>query len=328
MPASERTALVTGGTGTVGRAVVARLIVDGWNVRVLTRKAEGTGSDGVSYVLGDLENRSAIKSAVEGCALVVHAAITKSGVDVRAAGDIADASIGAGVRRLVHVSTLSVYSVKPSGTIDESSARVPVNSPDIYARMKASIEATLLTRAAQLPIGIIQPANVISPSGGWWTSGVVDLMRKGRFILVDGGAGTANLVSVDDVAMAAGLAAQAEYESGTTFLIADGHPKPWRGYLKHLEQLAGGDALEEMTADAAKRYSASAFHASAPARLARKISRKLSGARPILPMDDIEIDRFASRAVVSIERAKRMLGFAPKETQWPSSLPAEPPKVQ
>jgi nucleoside-diphosphate-sugar epimerase len=317
MPASERTALVTGGTGTVGRAVVARLIEAGWHVRVLTRKAEGTGSNGVTYVLGDLENTRAIKDAVDDCALVVHCALTTSGVDVRAAGDLADAAIAAGVRRFVHVSTFSVYAIKPSGTIDESSPLVPANSPDIYAQMKAAIEQTLSARAARLPLGIIQPANVVSPAGGWWTSGVIDLMRKGRFILVDEGAGAANLVGVDDVAEAAWLAANADYESGSRFLIADGHPKPWRGYLQHLEQLAGGNALHEMTAREAKRYSASVMHASAPARMIRGLSRRLSGARPTLPMDDIEIDRFASRAAVSIERARRVLGFSPEETPWP-----------
>jgi nucleoside-diphosphate-sugar epimerase len=328
MPASEKRALVTGGTGTVGRAVVSRLIRTGWDVRVLTRRAEGAGTDGVTYVLGDLENSSAIKDAVDDCTLVVHCALTKSGADVRAAGSLADAAIGAGVRRFVHVSTMSVYAVPSSGTIDESSQHVPANSRDIYARMKATIEHTLLTRAARLPLGIIQPANVISADGGWWTAGVIELMRKGRFILVDGGAGTANLVSVDDVAAAALLAAEAEYESGSRFLIADGHPKPWRGYLKHLEQLAGVDALEEMTGDEAKRYSASALHASMPARIARKISRRISGSRPILPMEDFEIDRFASRAVVSIERARRVLGFSPQETRWPGAPPASPPKMR
>lgn len=317
MRGSEKRALVTGGTGTVGRAVVARLLAGGWSVRVLTRTAEGAGADGVTYAMGDLANASAIRDAVADCQLVVHCAITNSGVDVRAAGDLADAAIDAGVRRFVHVSTISVYAVTPSGTIDESSAGVPVNSTDIYARMKASIERVLLTRAPRLHLGIIQPANVVSPTGGWWTTGVVELMRKGRFILVDAGAGTANLVGVDDVAAAAGLASEAEYEPGSRFLIADGRPKPWLGYLKHLEQLAGGDALADMTAEEAKRYSASAVHASVPARIARKVVRRLTGARPILPMDDIEIDRFASRAIVSIEHAKRVLGFSPEETQWP-----------
>lgn len=338
---ANRRALVTGGTGTVGRAVVGRLLTDGWDVRVLTRNAEGAGSNDVTYVRGSLENSRSLVEAVEGCALVVHCAITGAGaashadrgagpsLDERAAGDLADAAIQAGVRRFVHVSTISVYPIVSAGTIDESlpyvsdnsnDANTSSDSNDAYAVMKARIEETLLTRAGDISLGIIQPANVVSPSGGWWTTGVVELMRKGRFVLVDGGAGTANLVGVDDLASSAGLAAAAEYKSGSRFLIADGHPIPWRGYLQHLEQLAGGDALEEMTAADAKRYSHDAVNAAVPARLVRRIARSITGSRPVLPMDDNAIDRFASRAVVSIERAKRELGFWPTKTPWPLSM--------
>ena len=322
----SRTALVTGGTGTVGREIVSRLLKDDWNVRVLTRKAEGTGANGVVYVLGDLEKTAALKEATQGCDLVVHSAITATNagansglqIDVQAAGDLADAAISAGVSRLVHVSTMSVYPVVPDGVIDESMPYVSDDSIDNYAVKKSGIERVLLARKDRLHIGIIQPANVVSPQSGWWTTGVVELMRKGRFILVNDGAGTANLVGVGDVATAAGLAATADYESGARFLLADGHPLPWRDYLRHLERLAGGNALEVMSAADAKRYSHSAMStslASLPGKLTRRITRTISGSRPVLPMDDTAIDRFASRAVVSIERAKRELGFAPSKTE-------------
>jgi hypothetical protein len=75
-----------------------------------------------------------------------------------------------------------------------------------------------------------------------------------------------------------------------------------------------------MTADEAKRYSRDAAGASAPARLVRRITREFKRARPVLPMDDSAIDRFASRAIVSIDRAKRELGFSPSETRWPPHL--------
>jgi nucleoside-diphosphate-sugar epimerase len=320
---TSRTALVTGGTGTVGKAIVSRLLTDGWNVRVLTRKAEGTGANGVVYVMGDLEKTSALREATESCELVVHSAITNTGIDVEAAGDLADAAIAGGVKRFVHISTMSVYPVVPDGVIDESMPYVSDSSTDTYAVKKSQIEQALLAQRDRIQIGVLQPANVVDPTKGWWTAGVVELMRKGRFILVDDGAGTANLVGVGDVAAAAALAATADYESGSRFLIADGHPLPWREYLKHLETLAGGDALEVMTAAEAKRYSRSAISSSVadlPGRLTRRIARAISGGKPILPMEDAAIDRFASRAVVSIERARRVLGFTPAKTPWPANL--------
>lgn len=324
MRGSKR-ALVTGGTGTVGRAVARRLIDAGWDVAILTRQTRPAPVGGATFCTGDLGDAASLGAAVSARDLVVHCALSATGVDIRAAGQLTDAAIDAGVRRFVHVSTMSVYPVVPSGTIDESSGYVAANSPDIYAVTKSHIERAVLSRASRLHIGALQPANVISPDTGWWTAGVVQLMRQGRFILVNGGTGIANLVHVDDLAAAAELAASADYASGSRFLIADGHPIPWAPYLRHLESLAGGHALKEMTADEAKRYSRDAVGASAAARVMRRLARALTREKPVLPMDDIAIDRFASTAVVSIEHAKRVLGLSPAKTRWPASVPTAMP---
>ena len=322
MPASGRAcALVTGGTGIVGRRVARRLAGAGWDVAILTRQHNPSPVEGATFMRGDLGDPASLVAGVAGRDLVVHCALSKSGLDVRAAGHLADAAIGAGVRRLVHVSTMSVYPVVARGTVDESWGYVAPDSPDVYAVTKSHIERAILARADRLHVGILQPANVVSPDGGWWTSGIVALMKSGRLILVDDGAGTANLVHVDDVAAAAVLAATTEYASGSRFLIADGHPGRWRDYLGHLDKIVGGGALAPMTWDAAKRYSRGVRDRSGPARVIRGAMRRLTGARPIWPMDDITIDRFASQAAVSIEHARRVLGFSPAETAWPSSVP-------
>ena len=45
--------LVTGGTGTLGRLVVPRLLAAGGELRVLTRRSR-EDADGVEFVTGDL----------------------------------------------------------------------------------------------------------------------------------------------------------------------------------------------------------------------------------------------------------------------------------
>ncbi|MCO1659517.1 SDR family oxidoreductase [Pseudonocardia humida] len=69
------TILVTGGTGTLGRAVVARLREAGAETRVLSRKP------GPDRVVGDLDTGAGLDEAVRGVAVVVHAA-TRHGHDV------------------------------------------------------------------------------------------------------------------------------------------------------------------------------------------------------------------------------------------------------
>src|SRR6185312_2968622 len=67
--------LVTGGTGTLGSAVVARLRAAGSEPRVLSRKA------GPGHLVGDLDSGAGLDEAVRGAAVVVHAA-TRPGHDV------------------------------------------------------------------------------------------------------------------------------------------------------------------------------------------------------------------------------------------------------
>jgi nucleoside-diphosphate-sugar epimerase len=63
--------LVTGGTGTLGRLVVPRLLDAGHDVRVLSRRAREPGA-GVELVTGDLATGEGIDAAVEGAEIIVH----------------------------------------------------------------------------------------------------------------------------------------------------------------------------------------------------------------------------------------------------------------
>jgi uncharacterized protein YbjT (DUF2867 family) len=65
--------LVTGGTGTLGRLVVARLRDAGRDVRVLSRHRH-EGADGIEFVSGDLATGEGIKAAVDGAEIIVHCA--------------------------------------------------------------------------------------------------------------------------------------------------------------------------------------------------------------------------------------------------------------
>ena len=56
--------LVTGGTGTLGRLVVARLRSAGHTVRVLSRGMHET--EGIEFVTGDLSTGTGASAAVEG----------------------------------------------------------------------------------------------------------------------------------------------------------------------------------------------------------------------------------------------------------------------
>jgi len=70
--------LVTGGTGTLGRQVAARLRDAGGKVWVLSRRSQAPG-DGIEYVAGDLLTGEGIGPAVDGAGVIVHCASSNKG---------------------------------------------------------------------------------------------------------------------------------------------------------------------------------------------------------------------------------------------------------
>ena len=73
--ASSKPILVIGGTGRVGRAIVPKLIKEGYTVRVLVRDIEKAKAfdelSGANLVVGDVLDMKSLVSATEGCSTVV-----------------------------------------------------------------------------------------------------------------------------------------------------------------------------------------------------------------------------------------------------------------
>lgn len=107
--------LVTGGTGTLGRLVVPRLLAAGQCVRVLSRRS-CDAVDGVEYVTGDLATGEGVESAMAGVATVVHCAGSAKGDEDKARHLVRAAA--AGVRHLVYVSVVGADRIPVVSGID------------------------------------------------------------------------------------------------------------------------------------------------------------------------------------------------------------------
>ncbi|MFE2349832.1 SDR family oxidoreductase [Kitasatospora cineracea] len=101
-----RPILVTGGTGTLGRVVVRRLLARGCPVRVLSRQAHTPGEHG--WAVGDLVTGRGLEAALSGAGTVVHCATTNGKRDVAATRRLVEAAGGAGVSHLLYVSIVGV----------------------------------------------------------------------------------------------------------------------------------------------------------------------------------------------------------------------------
>jgi uncharacterized protein YbjT (DUF2867 family) len=120
---ANRTVLVTGSSGYVGRRLVVRLAERGSPVRALVRRSRGDLPEGVEMVAGDVTDAASLMRACEGADVVVNlAAITADrkpppgGYDrVNAEGPaaLATAARTAGVRRFVHLAGIDTTIGEP-----------------------------------------------------------------------------------------------------------------------------------------------------------------------------------------------------------------------
>ncbi|XP_043712333.1 protein HIGH CHLOROPHYLL FLUORESCENCE PHENOTYPE 173, chloroplastic isoform X2 [Telopea speciosissima] len=80
--AQNTTVLVVGATSRIGRIVVRKLMLRGYNVKALVRKAGREVIDmlprSVDIVIGDVGVRSTLKAAVEGCNKIIYCATARS----------------------------------------------------------------------------------------------------------------------------------------------------------------------------------------------------------------------------------------------------------
>jgi uncharacterized protein YbjT (DUF2867 family) len=110
--------LVTGGTGTLGRLVVSRLLNAGRDVRVLSRRSR-EGAGGIEFMIGDLATGAEIDAAVQGVEIIVHCAGSAKG-DEDKAQHLVRAACRAGARHLVFISVVGADRIPIVSAIDRA----------------------------------------------------------------------------------------------------------------------------------------------------------------------------------------------------------------
>ncbi len=171
------TAVVTGAAGHVGANLVRALLAAGKPVRAVVRD-DTRGVEGLPLELarGDVLEPTSLRAAFEGADVVFHLAsvITVSGdpdgrvrrTNIEGVRNVAEACLAAGVRRLVHFSSIHAFAAKPrDGMIDESRPRVEERGGQpIYDRTKAAGEREILAGVERgLDAVIVNPTAVLGP---------------------------------------------------------------------------------------------------------------------------------------------------------------------
>ena len=225
--------LVTGASGFVGRATLARLVAGGKKVRAMVRRAPARPVAGVEYAIGNLGDPVAVDRAVKGATVVVHAgAAMKGGWPEHLGGtvvgtqNIIDACKRHGVRQLVHISSMSVIDWAGSagrGPVDEAAALEPrADERGAYTRAKLEAEKLVVAAAqAGLPSVILRPGQIFG-GGIPLVHGAVARRAGGRWLVLGDGRLELPLVYIDDVVDAIVAAIDKRLTRGEIIQIIDG----------------------------------------------------------------------------------------------------------
>ncbi len=210
-------AFVTGGTGFIGGYVARKLRDRGDDVVALVRspkKAAELEALGCEPVAGDLSSRQELQRSMAGCDAVFHiAAVYKVGIPTRECDEMRDANIGgtertldaavgAGVKKIVYVSTVGYFGNTRGRVVDETYVREDDgNYLSCYDETKLKAHAVAKDRIAKgAPIVIAQPGGVYGPGDQSEIGNFVRNMSTGKLRFKSFPDVGFNMGYVDDIA--------------------------------------------------------------------------------------------------------------------------------
>lgn len=239
-------ALVTGGTGFLGRRIVDLLLSQGREVAVLARTpAPDLEARGVRFVRAALEDAAAVRSACAGAETVFHAA-ARVGVwgspsdffraNVDGTRAVIEGCRAHGVRHLVYTSTPSVvYNGRDLAGADES-LPLTTRCPSPYPLTKARAEADVLAaHGPALATVALRPHLIFGAGDPHLAPRLISSARAGRLRIVGQGSNRVDMVHVRNAADAhlcaeEALATGDSRAGGRPFFITNGEPValwPW-----------------------------------------------------------------------------------------------------
>lgn len=223
-------ALVTGATGFVGSAVAKRLKQAGYDIRALVRdpsKLQAVGLEDVETTTGDITDKHAVAKACEGCDIAFSIAGTfrepdlsdtrYREVNVDAVRYILEGAKAAGIKRVVHCSTVGIHGDIKGLPANEESPIVP---DGIYEDTKSEGDRTAREYGNELGLEVVvlRPSPIYGP-GDTRLLKLFKLANKDPMIMLGDGKAGYHLVHIDDLAEAFLSAGKANDAAGEAFII-------------------------------------------------------------------------------------------------------------
>lgn len=305
--------LVTGATGFLGGHVVSDLRDHGYEVFAAGRDVGALArvADPAHRVQGDLASLRSRALPVDG---VIHCAALSTPwgpwtefreANVEGTGHVIEFARRNGVRRIVHVSSPSVYA--------SARDRIAIREPDVdrsnrlngYIRSKIAAEDMLLDAldSGSIPeLVIVRPRGLIGVGDPSLIPRLLDVHARIGVPLFDGGRTLIDVTAVENVASALRLALTGGDAAGGVYNITNDDPREFRELLTTLLELLG-ETPRFRPMDR---------------RVAWALASVLEGVcsvlpwRPEPPLTRYTLSTIAYSQTLDISRARRELGYRPE----------------
>jgi 2-alkyl-3-oxoalkanoate reductase len=309
-------AFVTGATGFVGHHLVAALSSRGYAIRALALPTEDTSVLEQAHVCvyrGDVCQPETLVEPMRGADTVFHLAGIHGlwrpkheyySINVKGTENVCRAALAADIRRLIHVSTWAVYGTGLGSPLHENTPLKPLS--DHYTMSKAEADKLVQRFIAkdQLPAVIIRPGIMFGPGDKVNFARMVDRLAAGRAIIIGSGNNAIVFVYVTDVVEGLLLAATQDRAVRQAYNLSNDDALSQQQFWRAIAKEIG-------TAPPRLHLPYHALHAIA--YLSELVTNPDDPRRqPMITRLGVEL--FGTDNRMSIDKARRELGYAPRVT--------------
>jgi UDP-glucose 4-epimerase len=223
--------LVTGATGFVGQHLIKRLKLDGYNVKIISRKP----ILGVEVIICDFLKDDIPDNAFKGIDIVFHLAgyahdlknesrieQTYKKINVNVTADLLSLSVKHNVKKFIFVSSVKATGNPIGG---KCTAEEDQNDPaGIYGETKREAELKILEtgRESSMHVSILRPALIYGPKVKGNLQLMIQGIKKGWFPPLPEMGNRRSMIHVDDVVQALLLLVSDQRSNGEIFIVTDG----------------------------------------------------------------------------------------------------------
>ncbi len=288
----------TGGTGFIGKKLVARLVERGDTVRLLTRSPIAVEKSSLLEIYKcDLLTSGVeeIATVLDGVDVLYHCAgqlnniHTMRALHVDATSKLVEAAADR-IGRWVQLSSVGVYGPKIRGSVTEESILTPCGE---YEATKTESDQIVVDAAEKgsFNCSILRPSNVY---GAGMTNrslyALIAMIQRGLFFFIGKPGASANYVHVDNVVEA--------------LLLCGTMPQA----AEQVYNLSDHCTMEQFIGVIAQFLGKEIPHARVPELFIRSLA-KLLGNLPGMPLTEARVDALSGHAIYSIEKIERELGY-------------------